>query len=868
MKEKKDTPPLLLLRFFRWFCHPDYLEDIEGDLMERFERTERTKGPKRARRGFLKDVLLLFRPGIIRPVGGTYRLNRYGILTNYLKTAPRIFYRNGQVTFVSLLSLVIGAVGFQLICSWVGNELWTDSFHRNRDDIHVITMRTNPMSKLRRGMLDMDPDHYPSIKGSLRIHDYAADRGKLVYNGRDFKGATWAVDSTFFEFFDFPLAHGSSEGLLSDPTDMVISSSLAERMFGEEDPIGETVELFMENTGSYRIAGIMADLPSNSSMRFDVLVPTHSQDFWGRIPCDLILVDENFEKESFDALIAGKAGLKRQFPEARLGTAALRQLYFDDRFDLALFHKKGDMDRIWAMIAIALMIVTVSAINFTNLQTVLHLSTIRSSVIRHAIGAKRSDLLLQCIVNRSVLFAVALMVSGISLALIFPFYVAVLDTHIDLDLWEGILVMAMVMMSIIMSSIVLSVAQIYNIRVTDVFQGRLANARIPDIQRLLITLQYAIGIFLMIACMMVYLQFDHMMGKDLGYNPENIISIDFFDEQVSGRYGNRDGSIDILEREKKDLGYVWNELKGHPDILGVSRGELPLQGSAYPMDWRPLGGKYGFTAQKTMFLGDGYDDLLGLEIVQGRFFDDSLDNDRDMKVVVNEAALRYWDIDDIGDVRLTNASWGGYEIIGIVRDFNYEHLSSPIDPLMLMYMSDMEDPFLIKMREDKVGECLSFVQDLYKRVNPAGIFDFGSLELQLSGQYAQERLMGKVYLGFTFVAISLSMIGLFTFAMYETRRRRKEIGIRKVHGADIPGLLYDIGSDFFIIVLRAVLLALPLSWYLTHHWLEGYAFRIAIGPWPFVSAVLIAMVLAFLAVGWQTLGIVRSDPVHALREDG
>ena len=238
MKEKKDRPPLLLLRFFRWFCHPDYLEDIEGDLMERFERTERTKGPKRARRGFLKDVLLLFRPGIIRPMGGAYRLNRYGVLTNYLKTAPRIFYRNGQVTFVSLLSLVIGAVGFQLIYSWVGNELGTDSFHRNRDDIHVITMRKNPMSRPGRGMLDVDPDHYPSIKGSLRIHDYSADRGKLVYDGRDFKGTTWAVDSTFFGFFDFPLAHGNAEGLLSDPTDMVISSSLAERMFGEEDPMG------------------------------------------------------------------------------------------------------------------------------------------------------------------------------------------------------------------------------------------------------------------------------------------------------------------------------------------------------------------------------------------------------------------------------------------------------------------------------------------------------------------------------------------------------------------------------------------------------------------------------------------------------
>jgi len=863
----KTNPPKLLLRFFQWFCHPDYLEDIEGDLLERFERNINEQGYKKARIEFFKEVVKLFRLGIIRPMEGVRRLNFYGMLKNYFKVAPRIFLRNKLVSSVSLLSLILGAVSFQLIFAWVNNELNVDSFHHQRDDIYLITMKTNPMAKLRAGMYKVEPNQYPSVKSSLTIQKYGAEEGKLVYNDKEFRGEAWVVDSTFFDFFDFPLAFGSTDKVLRNPTDIIISKSLAKRIFGEKESIGESLKLLIDNNGVYQIAGILEDMPSNSSIKFDILIPRHSQKRWGRLSKNLILVDENFNQERFNNQIADKGRFKKQFPENRLGTIAFNSLYFNNNFDFGILNKKGNMNQVWIMIFISFLVVFVSTINFTNLLTVLQLSTIKPLVIRHVNGASKLDLVIQSIINKLLQFSVAIIISTILIYFLFPFYEQIINTQIDFNLSDCLLNITIVLTIIVTISIIFSIAQIYKIKITDAFQGRLVKAKIPTIQRVLITLQYAIVIFLIIASVVVYKQFSYLMNQDLGYDSQNIISINFFDEFDFRKYESEDDFKKAWEDGKSKFEYVWNKLESHPDILELAQGDLPIQGVAYAMDWKPIDSIHEFSTQKIITFGNNYDKLLGLEIIKGRFFNDSIDNDRDTKVVINEVAARHWNIEDIENIQLKSASWGDFEVIGIVKNFNYEHLSSSINPIVLMYMSGMDDSFLMKIKKDKLQNSLSFIQDLYNEVNPSGQFEYTLLEDELAKQYEQEKLIGNIYFGFTIIALSLSLIGLFTFAMYENTRRTKEMGIRKVHGAKVREIFSNLSASFIRIIIIAILLAFPTAYYLVNKWLENYAHRVDIGILPFISTAIIVSIIVLLAIGWQTLSIAKQNPIHALRDE-
>ncbi|MBT29461.1 MAG: hypothetical protein CMO01_07340 [Thalassobius sp.] len=863
----KNQPPKLPLRFLKWYCHPDYLEDIEGDLTERFESRIKLKGIKQANWAFTKEVLQLFRPEIISPIGGTHKLNHYGMLKNYFSIAPRILLKNKLITFISLISLIIGAVSFQLIYSWVNNEVNINSFHKNFDNIYLVTMRQNPMAKLRPSTYLIDHTTFPSVKNSLLIHTYSPDDGKVTHKGNDYKGTTWVVDSTFFDFFDFPLKYGDPESVLKDPNDIIISSSLANKIFGDEDPIGETIETLIDNSSVYKVVGVMENFPSNSSMKFDILIPTHSEKFWGRMPHSLILVDEHFNKDQFDKQISSKSDSKKQFPEGVLSTIPLSSFYFGNQFESAIFYRYGNMNQVWIMSFIALMIIVICAMNFTNLQTIFQISTVKSLSIRHVNGASKFDLLIQSVVTKLVLFIVAAIASGLLLMAIFPYYEQIIEFQIDFNYLDSFLSIVAILLFLISIPIVFSIILIYKIKITEAFQNKIVNAKVPRIQHFLITAQYSLSIFLMISTIVVYKQFQYLLEKDLGYAPDNIIAVDFLDELDYKQFETREEGMQARNEQQSIFDYILHELGSHPDILAVSQGDLPVHGTAYPMTWKPKGKQYDFTTQKIITIGNNYDDLLGLEMVQGRFFNDSLDRNRPSKVVINEAAFKYWNLAKIDDAMLVNGSWGSFDVIGVVKDFNYEHLSSSIEPLMLVYMSDIEDKMLIKMRHGKEKECLSYIEDLHSEINPSSHFQYTSLESKLKEQYEKEKLISKVYFGFTTIALVISLIGLFAFAMKETSSKIKEVGIRKVHGASVGNMFYTLSKSFIKVIFIAIIIAFPIAWQLMQKWLENYSYRIQMSTSDFILTASLAMFLAFLAIGWQTLKVAKLNPIHTLKNE-
>ncbi|MEQ6121729.1 ABC transporter permease [Reichenbachiella sp. MALMAid0571] len=867
---KIPKPSELLLRFFRWFCHPKYREDIEGDLLERFEKKVNTIGVRKAKWSFFKDVIRLFRPSIIRPLEGTYRLNQFGMIKNYLKTAPRTFVKNPLITIVSLFSLVTGIVCFQLIHVWLTNELNTDQFHKNIDNIQVAVMKSNPIADYKpfshSKFFNMNYHEFPNIKGKLEISVYDNDI-KLISQNSEFYGKGLIVDSTFFDFFDFPLHSGNDKDILTDPKNIILTKKYAAKVFGDKNPIGEAVKIECDKRGIYQVAGLLDDIPSSSSINFDFLIPRHSQQNWGKMSTDLILTDDFFNEKEFKAKIAEMGRFHPQFPESTLSCIPFSSIYFERHFDYGLFSKYGDLNNVKTMFIIALFILLISALSFANLQTTLQLSTIKNMGIRQVNGASKFDLIIETLIGRLYFLISSTIVGCFIFELIFPFYTGILEMDLDrnriLDV-AGIFSVSGIIISI---SMFFALVQISKIETVKALKNKLSISSVSKIQRALTTVQYAVTIILMIATTVVFIQFKYMLNKDTGLIEDNIISVKLTN-QIPNRL-SRDEMVKERENQKKDYHFVVDQLRQNPNIVSISQGRMPISSVAYPMAWRFQSQGIDYTTENMMVVDPEYDDLFGIEILEGRFFSDSLDMSRQKKVVINEAAKKYWGIENIDTARIANQSWGDdevpYRVIGVVKDYHYEHLSAKIKPLMLVYMRNLEENFLIRIQDGKEQECMAFIEKLFMKVNPMGSLNYAYFTDKIEAQYKKERIVSRIYLVFTIIALMLSLISLFTFALYETKRRTKEIGIRKVSGASFQDLFSLLSLSFLKTVFIAYLVACPVAWYGMNKWLENFAYRIDMSLWVFAFAGFIAAALALLAVSWQSWSVIRINPVESLR---
>jgi putative ABC transport system permease protein len=286
------------------------------------------------------------------------------------------------------------------------------------------------------------------------------------------------------------------------------------------------------------------------------------------------------------------------------------------------------------------------------------------------------------------------------------------------------------------------------------------------------------------------------------------------------------------------------------------------------MPCKVRGDEKDFLSQNALTVHPDYLKLLGLEISEGRFFDAQKDVSRGNKIVINEAAKKFWKIEDIQKCRILNKYWEdstGYEIIGVVKDFNYQHLSVKPQPLFMLYFADADNYFLIKFKDGFVQSDLQSVSRLYKEVNPGEDFTFSFLSDEIADLYQKEKKLSQIYLVFTIIALFITAIGIFVIAIYDAQRRTKEIGIRKVNGAQIGEIMLMLNKDFVKLVLLAFIIACPIVWYAMHKWLENFAYKIDISWWIFILAGLLAIGIAVLTVSWQSWRVAGRNPVESLK---
>jgi putative ABC transport system permease protein len=402
------------------------------------------------------------------------------------------------------------------------------------------------------------------------------------------------------------------------------------------------------------------------------------------------------------------------------------------------------------------------------------------------------------------------------------------------------------------------------IPIIDSLKGKVLSGSFLFSQKSIVTFQYTLTIASIVASLVIFRQVSLMLNKDLGFESKNIIRVKMFRRLPDSRIVEN-WRKSREEREKNYL-YVLNEMSSIPSITGFAQGVSPLD--PYILPWKLKGSEKDYLSQNVLVVNPGYMKILGLKISEGRFFDTEKDKSRALKVVINEEAKKFWEIKDIKESRILNKYWEdsiGYEIIGVVKDFNYQHLSVKPQPLFMVYFNDIDNDFLIKLKDGNAQTGLQTISKLFKEVNPGEDFSYSFLSDEIASLYQKEKRLSQVYFIFTVIALLITAIGIFVIAIYDAQRRTKEIGIRKVYGARIGEIIFMLNKDFVKLVLIAIVIACPIAWYAVHKWLENFAYKTELSWWIFVLAGVFAIGIALLTVSWQSSRAARRNPVESLK---
>ncbi len=793
------------------------------------------------------------------------------MLKHYLKTAFRNFRSNRLIFAGSIVTVFLSALCISLLFTYVHNELTMDDFHKREKDIYLITFKDSPESRPEAWeasvFFDFDYRKYPEIEAFTDVKKYREGEIKFTYNESSFSPAGLVADSTFFDVFDFELALGDKSKMLHDPEALILSKEFAKKVFGDENPIGKMVTVTAKRQKVYTVKGVLASLPSNSSLEFEFIIPDHSMRY-SRMGGNFILAGNNFNKSEFSEKLNQLGKQNERYNDGTTGITTFDKLYFGENSvdTLGIVSKHGDKKSIMVLMTIMAVIFIISLLNFSNLQIININSSVKNIGINKITGAGTKHIISQKFIELLLLILISATLITLVFQLVLPVFNRVAGVALNPLLWQIFL------LNVVILSLLVFVAMIYptvifmKIPITNSLKNQVFGTTKLVGRKLVATVQFSLSFILLIASMVVFMQLNLMLEKDLGFTSENIICAQMFHEPQFDESLDRDKAMKKYKAYQNSFQFVKDELEANSSVKSFAIGHVPID--PFEISWKLKGGEKDYSTEKSLTVTPEYANVLDLELVEGRFFDREMDKDREKKVVINEAAKKYWGITDISTQRILNKSWSrteGYQILGVVKDFNFEHLSVKPQPLLMVFFEDMEDNFLIRFERGATQSGLQFVEELFTKNNQGEAFHYSFLSDEVEALYQKEKRLSQIYILFTIVAFLISATGLFAIALYDTKKRTKEIGVRKVNGATIAEILAMLNKDFVKWVTIAFIVACPIAYYAMHKWLENFAYKTSLSWWIFALAGLLALGIALLTVSFQSWKAATKNPVESLR---
>jgi len=787
------------------------------------------------------------------------------MIRNYLKTAIRQLIKNKGYSFLNIFGLSLGMTCALLILLWASDEFRYNRFHKNYPSLYQVMEnqhyegKTYTFAALPGKFGPAIKQELPEIKYSARLN--WASRSLVTLGDKSIYERGYYADADFLKMFSFRVIRGDTADLLKEPTTIVITDKMAERFFGNENPIGKTLRL--NNRDLYTINGVVEEPPRNSSLNFSWLVSfkvyEDRNDWlqqWGNNGIqNYVQLQSGADPSRVDQKLHGFISQKDSSANARPFLFSIRDWRLRNHFEEGK-QAGGRIDFVRIFIIIAIIIIIIACINFMNLATARSEQRAREVGVRKTMGAGRGSLVRQFISESLIMSFGAMLIAAGLVLLILPAFNTLVEKKMSFDLTNPVIWAGLPLMALVCGLLAGSYPSLYlsSFNPVTVFKGMRTgrNSLITIIRKGLVVTQFAISIILIISTIIIYNQLKHVKNRHLGYDKENVL------------YTTLNGNM------KQHLSAISNDLIATnvvENAAATSSQGLNIGSSTGDFEWK------GKTPNSELLVSMAwvtpqYIPTMGMSLKSGRNFYEDMHRDSG-SIIINETFAKIIGGEDpVGKIITRNGGEEKLEVVGVVKDFVFNDMYREPDPLIIFCDTSNAYMLMVRLKANQdISKAVDQVGQVIRSNEPGYPFEYNFLDVEFDNLFKSEVLIGRLSRIFSFLAILISCLGLFGLAAYTAERRTKEIGIRKVLGASVSNVVALLSRDFLVLVAISAFIAFPLAWFAMNKFLQGFAYRIRIEWWIFGIAALLAVLIALITVSYQAIKAALANPVNSLRTE-
>ncbi len=867
-------PPKLAEKILSKLQYDDVWKTTLGDFEEYYQYKLEREGIKAANRWYWQQVIKYAPSKVIHKIYWGAAMFK-----NYLKIAFRNIKNQKSYSFINIVGLGVGLSAFIMIALFVNYEFSYDSFHENSDRTYRVIAQQPDNEYLGSNWFAVTPtamaatlkEDYPEIEKAAY---FSRSRSVLRTETAAFQEWGATADGDFFDVFSFQMNAGNPLTALNDPYSIIITQTMANKLFGDDNPINKTIEQVYPNgeTTQKTVTGVVVDPPKNSHFSFSYIANDQTTPYykynlkeWRNTNVyTFITLKEGFEKEEFESKLPGftekyiaASNNNQSNPNSVPNHAlqAIQDIHLKSGFLNMNPGKLGDIKFVYMFGIVAVITLLIACINYMNLSTARSLTRHKEIGVRKVIGAYKSNLMMQFLSEAVVISLLSTFSALILTALLLPFFGEIMNRDLNYRIFLNLKFWFFTIgTSLLVGIISGSYPAFYlsKLKPVSVFKSNINSKKSSSFFRnLLVIGQFTVTAILLIGTMVVFQQLNYLKTTDTGLDREQIISIPNNDPELWDRFETvktellKTSGIEMISASQSDPIYmssqtIWN---------GQEEGEeLPIYVSPVHYDFQ---------------------EMFGLEIIAGQNFSEERFKETDASYMINEVAAKELGWTPEEAIGKPFSVWGNDgTIVGVGKDFNFLSLDQPIAPLVLMLAPQYDSRYLlVKANGADTPRILSDIEQILNSFSPGFPFSYTFLDESYSQMYQDEVRMGTMFNFFSVLALLIACMGLFGLATFIAERRTKEIGIRKVLGANLFQILSLLNKDFIILVAISFLIAVPVAWYLSSNWLQEFAFRIDLSPKIFVFAAALLFGIAVLTVSFKSIKTAFSNPVESLKSE-
>ena len=789
---------------------------------------------------------------------------------NFIITALRTIVRDKGFSFINIFGFAIGIACTVLILFWVQDELSYDKSHVKKDRIYRVLASVesgNETLNVAVTPAALSPaleSEYPEIEIATPFRR-SGDYTFIIDDKKIREKMSGIAETKFFSIFTIPFLEGNPNTCLDGPNSIVLTKKLAQKYFGEESALGKEIELL--ELGLFKVTGVVDNI-THSHFKFNYLIPFE----WARTIYNdnidefgswnyntYVLAKENTTKQELDEKISRFFDVHVDHQasddegQSRLFVQKLKDIYLKSDFSYD-FVEHGNIKNVYTFSFIAFIVLLIASINFMNLTTAKSANRAREIGVRKVQGAHKRHLIAQFYIESAIITLLSFILALLIVELVMPTFNNLSGKNLTQNiLKDPYILVAYFILAVVTSLISGSYPALYlsSFKPMKVLKGKLNyGSKAGSFRKVLVITQFTISIALIVSTIVVNNQLDYINNKDLGYNENNLVGL--------WQRGKIKTSYDLFKQR----------LLESPDIDHVSAISNPLSYSGPSTVINQWEGNNGRNRIRMHFHSVDYDiiETLEAEMVSGRSFTHKFNDDSSNVFLINETAVSKMGlVNPLGKTMTIGETTG--RIVGVFKDFNYNTIHHKIDPLTLILNKDVTRGVYVRIKPGKTEETMAFIRNVWKEIEPDHPFNHIFTDQLLAGLYRQEQQVAKLFKYFAVLAILISCLGLFGLTSFMTEQRQKEIGIRKVMGSKVNQLVMLLTKEFTKWVILAGLIGLPIGYFLMNKWLQGFHYRIEPGVMNFLTAFIMALVIAIITVSIQTYRASVRNPVDTLRDE-